>query len=296
VSHPDDRSFWMRYLPIAPSPPHPISGIQLVLKNGAVLEKPSYIQRVCYEVNLGVLAHYARGPDYLKSAKHLKLTRGSLKQLIQHMPDPLPSTPILTPPPCITHKELNHSLCAQNSTNQFGQEIASSPIGASSKAALWDVKLSIREKSLDNGTFEKILRLCRASDIEVSVTPAQVSAIPSCGLAPHLGSCEKHILNSAATNTQGTNLNLSFTPPRGTTHSTQGVAAIRSRSTVHHGRDNDHHDHAPDLSHEKPMSSVGILLKPYILSRLYALANLKPISKCISFKSRIFTPFLLKGL
>ncbi|KFY67365.1 hypothetical protein V496_01635 [Pseudogymnoascus sp. VKM F-4515 (FW-2607)] len=160
-SHPDNRSFWERYLPVAPSPPHPISGTQLVLRNGGVLEKPSYIQITCYDVAREVLAHYTRGRNCPKHRKGLRLTQGSLKQLISQMPDPVSWTPA---------------------------EATIGPRGTTlSNEAIWDVKLTLGAQALDDGTFERLLRLCRVCSIEVTVAPAQTSTIPSNSLIQSSG-------------------------------------------------------------------------------------------------------------
>src|SRR5580700_7822222 len=170
ASHPYDRSVWMRYLPLAPSPPHPMSGIQLVLKNGAVLEKPSYIQRTCYEISPEVLAHYTRGADYLKRSRALKLTDGSLKQLLAHMPSPVPWTPVSSLPLLIEVKPENF-LPDEKSASQSTHVIAE-PMGSPApRDSFCDVKITMGSNALDDGTFDKLLRLCGVANIEVTVAP-----------------------------------------------------------------------------------------------------------------------------
>jgi hypothetical protein len=193
ASHPHDRSAWMRYLPLAPSPPHPMSGIQLVLKNGAVLEKPSYIQRACYEISPEVLAHYTRGVDYLKRSKALKLTDGSLKQLLVHMPSPVPWTPVSILPQPVEVKPENPLPDEKSASRSTHAEVE--PIGSlAPRDSLCDVKITMGSNALDDGTFDKLLRLCGVANIEVTVTPAQTSVAPYGGFdsmsgpqtSPHL--------------------------------------------------------------------------------------------------------------
>jgi len=169
-SFPDDRSSWKRYLPVAPSLPHPINGIQLLLGSKAVLEKPSYIQMTCYEVKLGVLAHYIRGPGSRAGAKKLKLTKASLKQLLLHMPDPVPcgvtSTlripPTASMPPLSLLEHIKLKSTKDPPANQFPG---------------FDVRLTIQGHTLDDGNFQKLLRVCNACDINMLVIPAEGSAI-----------------------------------------------------------------------------------------------------------------------
>lgn len=165
------RDAGQRYLPVAPSPPHPISGTQLVLRNGGVLEKPSYIQITCYNVAREVLAHYTRGRNCPKHRKGLRLTQGSLKQLISQMPDPVSWTPA---------------------------EATIGPRGTTlSNEAIWDVKLTLGAQALDDGTFERLLRLCRVCSIEVTVAPAQTSTIPSNSLIQTSGTQCNNIVHPA---------------------------------------------------------------------------------------------------
>jgi hypothetical protein len=180
ASHPYDRSVWMRYLPLAPSPPHPMSGIQLVLKNGATLEKPSYIQRVCYEISPEILAHYTRGADYLKRSKALKLTDGSLKQLLTHMPSPVPWTPMSPLPiPLLIDAKPENPLLAEKSASQ-STHASAEPVGSPApRDSFCDVKITMGSSALDDGTFDRLLRLCGVANIEVTVAPAKTSVASS---------------------------------------------------------------------------------------------------------------------
>ena len=173
-SHPNDRSFWMRYVPLAPSLPHPLSGVQLLLKNGELLEKDSYIQRVCYEVRLGVLAHYDLSSQYLVRAKNLKLTKGSLKKLLLLMPDAVPwggssvmqiypAAPVAPVAPLVLPK---HNKSDTSTGSELTENLSENGIIG------FDVQLIIREKQLDDGTFEKLLRLCKEHKVKISITSA----------------------------------------------------------------------------------------------------------------------------
>ena len=187
-SHPKDRSFWMRYLPLAPSLPHPSSGIQLLLKHGAVLEKPSYIQRTCYEVSPGVLAHYSRDTGYLARAKELRLTKGSLKQLLLHMSDPVPwrvnSTFQVPPTPSMS----SSATVKSNEWNDNSRAKSREDISAK-EVIIFDIRLSIKEHHFDDGTFEQLLRLCESSNIDKLVTPQMGSSVltSTSHLVPVLG-------------------------------------------------------------------------------------------------------------
>jgi hypothetical protein len=68
-----------QYLPIAPS--DPINGIQLSLRGGRTLDKPSYVKKVRFEVDVRLLALCAGGAR----AETLRLTKGSFKVLLREI-------------------------------------------------------------------------------------------------------------------------------------------------------------------------------------------------------------------
>jgi len=169
-SHPNDPSFWKQYLPIAPSFPHPTSGIQLLLRNGAMLDKPSYIRRTCFEVTVGVLAHYVLGPRYLTRSKELRLTKGSLKQLLLHMPTPLPWKAIPTQqislgPSINSGSQLVYNRLKDSSSAEAIKDLLAN------KLTGFDVRLTISAHQLDDGTFEELLKLCRGRNVKMLTMP-----------------------------------------------------------------------------------------------------------------------------
>lgn len=177
-----------------------------------------------------------------------------------------------------------HSICTQIPTGQLDEEGVNSPIATSPTPAIWDVQLTIRENALDDGTFEKLLRLCKASDIEVSVTPMQISAR---GLAPPSGSRDEHAFESSAADAQGTRLDQHPAPSQMTTCGVPKLAAIPNGKEVRGGGDYDHTSGSPDLDREERGSSMETLIKPYLKYCQYLLTRLKPVCKYISFGQRL---------
>ena len=73
------------------------SGSSLMLRRGHVMDKLSYIKKVCFEVNIRLLALYHNvGPEAFR------LTKGTMKALLKDLPDVIPWSLSPLPEHCIT--------------------------------------------------------------------------------------------------------------------------------------------------------------------------------------------------
>lgn len=91
-----DREMQKEYIPIYPSLKHPISGLQLSLKNSLLL-KASYIQKKCFILPIEVLAHYSIRSDHFDAAKEPRLDEWSVRQLLIELSRALPQRRVMQP-------------------------------------------------------------------------------------------------------------------------------------------------------------------------------------------------------
>ncbi|ERF76428.1 hypothetical protein EPUS_07308 [Endocarpon pusillum Z07020] len=95
TSRPRDESVLNNYLPLAPS--SPINGFQLSLRGNRRLDRMAYVKKVRFEVDVRLLTLH-------NSARHdmPRLTKASIKVLLEELPAAIPWVPVPTPPVLIS--------------------------------------------------------------------------------------------------------------------------------------------------------------------------------------------------
>ncbi|KFZ18771.1 hypothetical protein V501_01002 [Pseudogymnoascus sp. VKM F-4519 (FW-2642)] len=147
-----------------------------------------------------------------------------------------------------------------------------------SNEAIWDVKLTLGAQALDDGTFERLLRLCRVCSIEVTVAPAQTSTIPSNSLIQSSGTQCNNLVHPATKAGEICSRRRGRNPEISPAIASGGARRAPTR-IAYDNRDHSQEAGAAQQVNMQLHSSIKTLSKLYFMSCDFLQAHLKSVGE-----------------